>query len=179
MILNFIFLDRFTISIINGLYWQFILWKASGDILFWNAQGEPQWNAFLMSTTVLSKSCRPGCILDPVIMIIWDFFFPSWGNSLYFVMEKMRTIRMFSRLDTRCQNTGDVGAGSLLIFPIPRTVQSFWFTIPAFLSTKLLSLKKKKKATCGTGSTISIQSRQMGKAPFQRSALNETGRTNF
>lgn len=126
-----------------GFMTQFILWKASGNILFWNAQGEPQWNAFLMSTAVLSKSCHPGCILDPV-MIIWNFFSPSWGNNLYFVMEKMRTIRMFSRLDTRYQNTGDVGAGSLIIFPIPCTVQSLWFTIPAFLGTKLLSLKKKK-----------------------------------
>lgn len=120
-------------------------------------------------------SCCPKCILDPVIKDYLGFFF-LLGNSLYFVMEKMRTIRMFSRLDTRCQNTEDVCSGRLIIFPIPSTVQSFWFTISAFLGAKLLSLKT---PIHGTWSSISIQPWHIGKTPFQRSVCNETGRTNF
>lgn len=68
--------------------------------------------------------------------------------------------KKWEQLNTRCRNIEDVCSGRLIIFPIPSTVQSFWFTISTFAGARLLSLKT---SVLGTWSTISIQPWQMDK----------------
>lgn len=140
MILNCIFLNGFA----------FQLSMDSTDLVhFVNAQGDfilkyPRITlvkCILYVQTTLEKSCCPKWILDPVIKIIWAFFSPLEATACVWSWKKMRTIRMFSRLDTRCRNTEDVCSGRLIIFPMLSTVQSFGFTILAFPGARLVSLK--------------------------------------
>lgn len=140
MILNCLFLNGFA----------FQLSMDSTDLVhFVNAQGDfvlkcPRRalvKCILYGQTTLKKSCCPKWILDPVIKIIWAFFPLSRQQLVFCHGKKMRTIRMFSRLDTRCQNTEDVCSGRLIIFPMLSTVQSFGFTILAFPGARLVSLK--------------------------------------
>ena len=140
IILNCIFLNGFA----------FQLSTDSTDLVhFVNAQGDfvlkcPKITlvkCILYGQTTLEKSCCPKWILDPVIKIIWAFFPVSRQQLVFGHGKKMRTIRMFSRLDTRCRNTEDVCSGRLIIFPMLSTVQSFGFTILAFPGARLVSLK--------------------------------------